>query len=115
MRSRQHQIADSAAELLIHRAVDAQRISDWLLACERERSLTDDQTEHERPDGGEPPQHGAETREHGDPVRPLPVAPEARDPAPAEHDAALRDLGRSPQVLNPAGVGAPQRDDGPTR
>ena len=33
-------------------AVDAQRISDWLMARERERSLGDDKAQHERPDGG---------------------------------------------------------------
>ena len=38
----------------------------------------------------------ARTREHGDPDRPWPVAPEARDQSQAAHDAARRDLGRSP-------------------
>ena len=75
-------------------AVDAQRISDWLLARERERSLTDDQTEHERPDGGEPAQRSVGgTREHGDPERSPRLAPEARDQSQAEHDAVRRDDG----------------------
>ena len=33
-------------------AVDAQRISDWLIARERERSLGDERVEHEPPAGG---------------------------------------------------------------
>ena len=97
-------------------AVDAQRISDWLLARERERSLTDDQTEHERPDGGEPAQRSVGgTREHGDPERSPGAVPEARDQSQAEHDAARRDIGWSPQVINPPAVGAPRRDVGPSR
>ena len=40
-------------------AVDAQRISDWLLARERERSLGDEQAEHGRPEGRRRPDAGA--------------------------------------------------------
>ena len=57
-------------------------ISDWLMARERERSLTDDQAEHERSDGGDP-------REHGE--RPPRVPPEALDQSQTEHDAAQRE------------------------
>ncbi len=34
-------------------AVDAQRISDWLLARDHERSLAEEKVAHERPDGGD--------------------------------------------------------------
>ena len=43
------------------------------------------------------------------------AVPEARDQPQAEHDAARRDIGWSPQVINPPAVGAPRRDVGPSR
>ena len=36
-------------------AVDAQRMSDWLLARERDRTPVDDRTDSARPDVGQPP------------------------------------------------------------
>ena len=36
-------------------AVDAQRMSDWLMARERDRSVADERTEHELPVGGGTP------------------------------------------------------------
>ena len=89
-------------------AVDAQRISDWLLARERERSLGDDKAEQERPSGG------GETREHGDPTRSPHVASEARDQPRAEHDAGQRDLPHA-RAIAQAAVGERQRDTGPSR
>ena len=51
-------------------AVDVQRISDWLIARERERSVADEKAEHERPEGGD---GRAPER---DPERPPRAAPE---------------------------------------
>ena len=89
-------------------AVDAQRISDWLMARERERSLGNDKAEQEQPSGG------GETREHGDPTRSPHVASEARDQPRAEHDAGLRGVAHSRPVIDPA-VDERQRHDGPSR
>ena len=55
-------------------AVDAQRISDWLMA--RERSRGDDKADHERP---EP--RVDKTLQRGEPERSSPVAPDAQDPS----------------------------------
>ena len=82
-------------------------MSDWLLARERERSLGDARGDRGRPDGG-----AGQSREHRDSERPPSVVP---DSSQAERAAELRDLARSPQVLNPAAGGAHQRDTGPTR
>ena len=46
------------------------------------------------------------------PPRGVPVAADA---SPADHDAALRDLGRSGQVINPAAAQGRHRDTGPSR
>ena len=51
-------------------AVDAQRITDWLLVRERERSLGDEQAEQERLDGG-----ADETQDRDEPERPPQTAP----------------------------------------
>ena len=90
-------------------AVDAQRISDWLLARERERSLGDERAEHQRPEGGA---GGTPERE---PERPPRAVPEVGDASQPAHGAALRDLSRSAQAINPAAVGDRQRDAGPSR
>ena len=69
-----------------------------------------------RAPGGEPAQRSiGGTREHGDPERSPRVAPDARDQSQAEHDAARRDIGRSPQVINSPAVGALRLDVGPSR
>ena len=91
-------------------AVDAQRISDWLMARERERSMGDEKAESDQPDTS-----AGQTREDRDPERPPSVIPAARDISQPEHDAALRDIGRSGQAINPAVVGDRQRDAGPSR
>ena len=51
-------------------AVDAQRITDWLLARERERSRLDDKAAHDRPDSD-----AGQTREPRDPDRPCTKSP----------------------------------------
>ena len=51
-------------------AVDAQRISDWLISRERERSLGDERTEHEQPAGSDGTRNGWE------PEQPPRTAPE---------------------------------------
>ncbi len=84
-------------------AVDAQRISDWLLARERERSVADEKAEHERPEGA-----GGRTPER-EPERPPQPAPQVGGAAQAEHDSAMRVPGRPIQVGDPAAAGR----DGP--
>ena len=90
-------------------AVDAQRISDWLLARERERSLGDEQAEHGRPEDG-----AGRTPER-DPERPPRAVPEVGDALQPAPDAGPRDLSRSAQVINSAAVGDRQREAGPSR
>ena len=90
-------------------AVDAQRISDWLMARARDRSLGDERAEPERPAGGA---GGTPEREPERPPRAVPNVGDASQPA---HDVALRDLSRSAQLINPAAVGDRQRDAGPSR
>ena len=50
-----------------------------------------------------------------DPHRPPRAVPAAPDASRADHDAALGDLARSRQVINPAAVGDRQCDSGPSR
>ena len=90
-------------------AVDAQRISDWLLARERERSLGDAKADRERPEGraGSGPER--------DPERWASTVPAAGDAPQADHDAALHDLSQSRQTINPAAVGDRQQESGPSR
>ena len=78
------------------------------MAREREWSLGDE-AERERPDGG-----ADETQDRGDPERPLRVAPGVGDASPAEHNAALRNLFRSRQMINPTAVGDRQPGTGPS-
>ena len=87
-------------------AVDAQRISDWLISRERERSLGDEQAEHVRPEGA-----GGRKPERG-PERPPRAVPEVGDVSQPAHDAALRDGSRSAQTINPAAVGERRRTSG---
>ena len=77
-------------------AVDAQRISDWLISRERKRSLGDEQAEHERPAAG-----AGRTPER-EPERPEQPAPEVGGAPAAAHVAAM-------QV-----PGGPARDSAPT-
>ena len=91
-------------------AVDAQRISDWLISRERERNRGDEQAEHERPGGG-----AGLAREGHNPERAASTVLEVGDPSQAAHDAALRDSARSPPAMKPAAVGARQLAVGPSR
>ena len=88
-------------------AVDAQRISDWLIARERERSLGDERAEPERPEGA-----AGRTPER-DPERPPPAVPEVGDAPQAAHEAAMRVPDRPAQVINPAAVGGGAPRDAP--
>ena len=90
-------------------AVDAQRISDWLLARERERSLGDEQPQHERPDGSgdQPPKRrDADPSRRGDPERGA--------TSQAGRNAAMPHPGRSVHMTDPAGNDRPQ-ETGPSR
>ncbi|MYN64940.1 MAG: DUF1738 domain-containing protein [Acidobacteria bacterium] len=80
-------------------AVDAQRMSDWLLSRERERSLGDEKAEHERPAGDE-----GRTQER-EPERP-PPAPEVGGAAREEHVSALQVPDRPAAAMN-AGAATP--------
>ena len=86
-------------------AVDAQRISDWLLARERERSLGDARAAHEQPEhsGGETPPRPAERR----------AVPEPGESRPEQAEPSRH--GSPPQVSvapDPVDRG---RDSGPSR
>ncbi|MYH30719.1 MAG: DUF1738 domain-containing protein [Acidobacteria bacterium] len=81
-------------------AVDAQRISDWLLARERERSLGDEKGEQERPEGG-----AGRTPER-EPERPPQPAPEVGEAPQAEQVSATAVPDRPPQAVDPARAGA---------
>lgn len=77
-------------------AVDVQRISDWLVARERHRSMADGKAEHDRPVAG-----AGHTREQDDLERPSPFSHEAGDhPSlrPARRDRALEKLPRVPSA-----------------
>ena len=86
-------------------AVDAQRISDWLLARERERSVADEKAEHERPEGA-----GGRAPER-DPERPPQPAPQVGGAPQTGHESAMRVPSRPIQVVDPAGGTAGR--DGP--
>ena len=88
-------------------AVDAQRISDWLIARERERSLGDEKAEPERPAGA------ADRTPERDPERPRPTVPEVGGAPQAAHEAAMRVPGRPAQGINPAAVGGSATRDAP--
>ncbi len=89
-------------------AVDAQRISDWLLVRERERSLGDERAA--------PAPAGAtgETREPDGPERSPRMGPDAPGAPPAAHDAE-RGFGRLGPAMAPAPNNGPLRDTGPSR
>ncbi len=86
-------------------AVDAQRISDWLLARERERSLGDARAAHEQPEhgGGETPPRPAERR-----VAPEPGESRPEHAEPSRHDSP-------PQVSGGPDAVDRGRDSGPSR
>ena len=88
-------------------AVDAQRISDWLLARERERSRGDERA------APPPAETAGETRAPSAPERSPRVGPDAPANVPA-HDAE-RGLGRPGPAMAPAPDGGPLRDTGPSR
>ena len=80
-------------------AVDAQRISDWLMARERERSMDDDKGEREEPGSREPLS------------RPV---PETGERSPADHGIGGHPAER-PQQAGTAAVGEVHREMGPSR
>ncbi len=91
-------------------AVDAQRMSDWLMARERERSMGDHKAGHERPDGD-----AGVTREQGR-RHPSPIA--ATD-VPEQSQAVNHTTLQDPRQPEPAATrppaGHPHRDTGPSR
>ena len=91
-------------------AVDAQRMSDWLMARERERSMGDHKAGHERPDGG-----AGETREQGR-RHPSPIA--ATD-VPEQSQAVNHTTLQARRQPEPAATrplaGHLHRDTGPSR
>ncbi len=90
-------------------AVDAQRISDWLMARERERNKDAERTEH-TPSGGE----AGRTRAPGEPDRSEAVTVDVRDRGQTEHGVAEPAMARS--ALAPdAATGERSRDSGPSR
>ena len=81
-------------------AVDAQRISDWLISRERDRSLGDEKAEPERPEGaaGPAPERDRE--------RPPPPAPAVGGAPEEEHQPAMRVPDRVAEAPSPAAEGA---------
>ena len=90
-------------------AVDAQRISDWLLARERERSMGVE-AEREQPNTG-----AGGTPERNNPERLPRVAPEVGGGSQAEPDAPPRELSNLQRSVNSAAAGDRQRNVGPSR
>ena len=90
-------------------AVDAQRISDWLISREREWSLGEEQAKHERLEGG-PGRMPERDRE-----RPPRGVPEVGDASQPPRDVVLRDLSRSAPTTNPVVPGDRQRGVAPSR
>ena len=91
-------------------AVDAQRISDWLMARERERSMGNEKADYERT---EP--HVDKALQRGEPEPSPPVAQDAHNTSQVERDTPLQDLSRTQQATNPAVVRNRERDTGPSR
>ena len=79
-------------------AVDAQRISDWLMARERERSKEAERTEHEPPGSD-----AGRTHEHGQPDRSEAATVGVREPIQTDHGPAEPGMGAS--------AGAPRSAD----
>ena len=90
-------------------AVDAQRMSDWLMARERERTLDEGQVQGERPGTD-----ASATPDRGDVERSPGVASEARGGAAGAVHQDTGDVGRS-EALTAAAVGGRERDPGPSR
>ena len=88
-------------------AVDAQQISDWLLARERERSLGGEKAAHEQPASSD-----GRTLE---PVLPAPPQPTGTLPPQASEEASLREDSPPPQALHRTAAEGRQRDSGPSR
>ena len=87
-------------------AVDAQRISDWLLARERERSKDVESSDHERPE-----QEVGRTPAQGAPDRSAPVGV---GDSQTDQDATEREMVRSARAPNLV-VNEKARDNGPSR
>ena len=90
-------------------AVDAQRISDWLMARERERSKDAERTEHELSAS-----EAGRTRAPGEPDRSGAVSIGVRDRSETAHGATEPEMARSARAPDSA-VGERTRDSGPTR
>ena len=88
-------------------AGDAQRISDWLLARERERSLGDDRAERDEPNEGL-------SREQGPRESPSRPVPETGAQSPADHGVGGHAAERS-QPASTAAAGEVHREMGPSR
>ena len=92
-------------------AVDAQRISDWLISRERERSLGDEQAEHERPAGGAG--RAPEREPEREPERPEQPAPEVGGASHAAHESATAVPDGPAQAINPPAAGGAATTGGP--
>ena len=90
-------------------AVDAQQMSDWLIARERERSKDAERTEHES-SGRE----ADRTREPGEPDRIGTGTISARDRGQPEPGVPEPEMARSARARDSA-VGERTRDSGPAR
>lgn len=90
-------------------AVDAQRISDWLLARERERSKNAERTGHE------PSRNDADrTPKHGKPNRSEAVTAGVRDRVQTNRAAAEGTMA-TPTLARDVAAGERVRDSGPSR
>ena len=88
-------------------AVDAQRMSDWLMARERERSMGDDKAEREGPNEGlsrEPGSRESKSR-----------AVAGTDERSPVDDGGGRHAAEHPQQANTATAGEVHREMGPSR
>ncbi len=90
-------------------AVDAQRISDWLMARERERSKDAERTEHE-PSGSE----AGRAREPGEPDRSEALTVGGRDPVRTDDGGVEQGMAMSARARGSAD-GERSRDSGPSR
>ena len=91
-------------------AVDEHRISDWLIARERERSVADEKAAH-----APPPVRAGHGREHRAPERSPSIVPQSAGASSAEHDVRSREPSPSRQATNPVAVGDGQQKIGPSR
>ena len=96
-------------------AVDAQRISDWLMARERDRSVADERPEHERPDRGGMPPPSREPDRSRTPPGDAAAMRETPDAPNDEQDASARKSRQSTHGFGRSAVEERQRDSGLSR